>query len=137
VIACGRRDRRTDRMTMVTKLLVAFRNFSNAPKNDTKLQVSDFSLRCVGKLMCSGTWLCVTRVNGIRYFEGTWRPCLQAYRSPRYGVKSHRTKSIRSLNALYSWNIYPFCLRQILDNKIFTKFYKTVVSSEYHDSVTF
>ena len=39
--------------------------------------------------------------------------------------------------ALYSWDIHPFCLWQILDNRIFKKFYKTVVSSEYHHSVTF
>ena len=52
-------DGQTDRKTVVKKLLVIFRNFSIAPKNDPKLQVSDFSLRCVGKLLCSGMWLWV------------------------------------------------------------------------------
>jgi len=37
-----------------------FRNFSNAPKNDLNVQVWDFSLQHVGKLLCSGIWLCVT-----------------------------------------------------------------------------
>ena len=31
VVACGRTDRRTDGQAGMTKLLVAFRNFANAP----------------------------------------------------------------------------------------------------------
>jgi len=33
IVPCGRTDGRTDRQTDVTKLILAFRNFANAPKN--------------------------------------------------------------------------------------------------------
>jgi hypothetical protein len=36
VILCGRTDGRTDSQINVTKLIVAFLNFANAPKNDTQ-----------------------------------------------------------------------------------------------------
>jgi Fe-S-cluster formation regulator IscX/YfhJ len=36
--ADGRTDGRTDRQTDMTKLIVAFRNFANAPKNDSSSQ---------------------------------------------------------------------------------------------------
>ena len=32
IITCGRTDIRTDEQTEMTKLIVAFRNFANAPK---------------------------------------------------------------------------------------------------------
>ena len=83
-------DARKERKTVLTKLLMVFRIFSNVPKNEPNVQVSDFFLRCFGKLLCSGTWVCVTRVIGYRYFEVTSRPYLQTYRSPSYGVKYDR-----------------------------------------------
>ena len=33
VVRCGRTDRRSDRETEMTKLVVAFRNFTKPPKN--------------------------------------------------------------------------------------------------------
>ena len=36
VVPCGGTDGRTDRQTDVTQLIVAFRNFANAHKNDSK-----------------------------------------------------------------------------------------------------
>jgi hypothetical protein len=36
-VPCGQTDGHTDRMTDLTKLPVAFRNFANVPKNESSL----------------------------------------------------------------------------------------------------
>ena len=41
VVPCGRKGGQTDRQTHVTKLIVAFRNFANAPKNERNWNRTD------------------------------------------------------------------------------------------------
>ena len=50
-VLCGRTDRRnTHRRTMMTKLLVDLRSFTNAPKKCNSVSVRDFSLHLVDSL---------------------------------------------------------------------------------------
>ena len=64
VVACGRTDGRTNRLTDMTKLIVVFRNFANAPKKwETyfkKRMLYKYRFE-VCRMLSSGMWQTIVR----------------------------------------------------------------------------